>query len=221
MTTGMEITRILIADPQYLVRAGLQCIIAQADDLQIVGEVIRGQDLVEAVKHLQPHILITDHLAEDGSFGKMMEQATAINPGLKVIIISDDSDTTSIFRVLEKGICSFLTRSCDAEEILDALKAAKRGDKIFCTRVLDALLEKSLGKPGTCLPASLSQREVEIVRLIAKGHVAREIAKRLHLSTHTVYTHRKNIMRKLQLQTPSELMLYAMNSGILETQTKW
>lgn len=221
MTICMERTRILLADPQYLVRAGLQCIIGNSEDFQIVGEVTRSEDLAEAVTRLQPQILITDHLAQNGLFGSSLERVMTLCPGLKVIIISDDADTTSIFKVLEKGINSFLTRSCDAEEIIDALKAAKRGDKIFCTRVLDALLEKTLGKPSNCLPASLSQREVEIVRLIARGHVAREIADRLHLSTHTVYTHRKNIMRKLQLQTPSELMLYAMSSGILETQPKW
>jgi DNA-binding NarL/FixJ family response regulator len=220
MSRKMEKTGILIADPQFLVRAGLRCIIMQSDDFIIVGEVTCVAEIPDAVAKLKPQIIITDHLAEAGAFGRMIDSVISANPHMKILIISDDSDTTSIFRVLEKGISGFLTRSCDAEEILDALKAARRGDKIFCTKVLDALLEKSLGKPATCHPTALSQREVEIVRLIAGGHVAREIADRLHLSTHTVYTHRKNIMRKLQLQTPTELMLYALSSGILESQPK-
>jgi len=221
MNSKMDKTSILIADPQFLVRAGLQCIISQTDEFRIVGEIANLQELPEALLKLRPQILITDHLAEGGLMGRLLDKINTLNPDLKILIISDDSDTGSIFRVLEKGICGFLTRSCDSEEILDALKAARRGDKLFCTRVLDALLEKSLGKTDNCLPATLSHREIEIVRLIAGGHVAREIAERLHLSKHTVYTHRKNIMRKLQLQTPSELMLYALSSGILESQEKW
>ena len=84
----------------------------------------------------------------------------------------------------------------------------------YCTNVLNHLLEKSFPKDD-CSPVPLTPREIEIVRLVASGLIAKEIASELNLSTHTVYTHRKNIMKKLKFGTTSELVLYAVNEGII------
>ncbi|HRD83208.1 MAG TPA: response regulator transcription factor, partial [Saprospiraceae bacterium] len=110
------------------------------------------------------------------------------------------------------------TKSCGEQEVSDAVRATVRGDKFFCSKILDVLLEKSLGRTtATCAPSPLSAREIEVVQLVVKGYIARQIADMLHLSPHTVYTHRKNIMKKLQLQSPAELTLYALQNGIIET----
>ncbi len=210
-------TTILLADAQYLVRTGLRCILAQHNDFQVIEEVADHAALQPALKRHRPNLMIIDYNAPGHFTVESIVESLESFPDLKVLVISDDNNKNSIFRILECGVHSFLTKTCDAKEIADAVMATARGDKFFCTKVLDALLEKSLGKLGTCAPSPLSAREVEIIQLIAKGYVAKEIAGRLHLSTHTVYTHRKNIMKKLQLQTPSELMLYALNNGILET----
>jgi DNA-binding NarL/FixJ family response regulator len=211
-------TTILLADPQYVARVGLRSILSQHARWQIVGEVEKEEELYLFLQDNQPDIVIIDYKHE-GKFGPtVIADVSARFPGIKMIAISDDDDKQSIFRVLESGVSSFLTKSCDAQEITDALQATIRGDKFYCTRILDALLEKSFGKTGGCAATPLSIREVEIVQLIAKGFIAKEIAESLHLSTHTVYTHRKNIMKKLQLHTPSELMLYAINHGLLENR---
>ena len=111
---------------------------------------------------------------------------------------------------------SFLTKECDETEILDAVMATAKNERFFCSKILNYILEKSFNKSISCKPSPLSQREVEIVRLIAKGLIAKEIADRLNLSTHTVYTHRKNIMSKLKVKSASELVLYAVNNGIVD-----
>ena len=87
----------------------------------------------------------------------------------------------------------------------------------FCSKVLDIIMERSFGKPGEeCAPTPLTPREIEIVRLTARGLIAKEIADVLSLSPHTIYTHRKNIMKKLKLNSSSELVLYAVNNGMID-----
>ena len=110
---------------------------------------------------------------------------------------------------------SFLSKQCDEKEILDAVLATAKGEKFYCTNVLNYLLEKSFPKETECKPLPLSAREVEIVQLISTGLIAKEIAGKLNLSTHTIYTHRKNIMKKLGIGSTSELVLYAVNEGIV------
>jgi len=92
-----------------------------------------------------------------------------------------------------------------------------RGEKFFCNKILDVILEKHLIEDkDDCKSASLSEREIELIKLAVKGFSNKEIADKLFLSIHTVYTHRKNIMRKLKIKSPVELVLYALNSGIAE-----
>lgn len=209
-------TTILLADAQYLVRVGLRCILSKHSDFEVVGEVANEEDLSAALSALQPDVVILDYDGPDNFSRDSINTILANSPAPKILIISEDRDKNAIFKVLESGVQSFLTKTCDEQEIADAVRAAMKGDKFFCTRIVDILLEKSFGKADSCAPTPLSPREIEIVQLVAKGYIAKEIADLLHLSTHTVYTHRKNIMKKLQLQTPSELMLYALNNGILE-----
>jgi DNA-binding NarL/FixJ family response regulator len=140
-------------------------------------------------------------------------------PNINILIISGDEDKKAIYDVLESGVNSFLTKTCDEHEIKDAIAATAKGDKFYCTRIIDYLLEKSFAKDEVedCSPTPLSPREVEIVRLIAQGLIAKEIADELSLSTHTIYTHRKNIMKKLNMNSSSELILYALNNGLVSS----
>ena len=130
------------------------------------------------------------------------------------MVISSDDERENIYEVIQTGVIRFLTKKCDAVEIQEAFKAITQGEKFFCTRVFDYIFEKSFSQNLSSEPIPLSARELEIVQLIAKGLVAKEISRKLNLSTHTVYTHRKNIMEKLKLRRPSELVLYAVNNGL-------
>lgn len=214
----MDVSRIAIADSQYLTRVGLRHILASTNDVTLVGETTNESELLGLLESQSVDVVILDY-NQPGKFGPETVTrllASESPPGL--VIISEDNDKAQIFSVLEAGVGSYLTKECDEKEILDAVQAARRGDKFFCTKILDFLLEETLGKPSKkqtqgCGATPLSPREVEIVRLIARGMVAKEISLELHLSTHTVYTHRKNIMRKLDMTTASELVKYALDRG--------
>jgi len=209
---------ILLADAQFLVRAGLRCILAEQTEVQIVGEAATEEELFQQLQALRPDMLIIDYNSPKRFSREVIALVSGLYPTLRILAISDDSDKNSILRVLDHGVLSFLTKSCGEQEVSDAVRATVRGDKFFWSKILDVLLEKSLGRTtATCAPSPLSAREIEVVQLVVKGYIARQIADMLHLSPHTVYTHRKNIMKKLQLQSPAELTLYALQNGIIET----
>ena len=144
-----------------------------------------------------------------------VEKIRQTSPLSKLLIISGDGDKKTIYQVLESGVNSYLSKNCGEKEIVDAVEATANNEKFYCTNVLNHLLEKSFPKEADCAPTPLSAREIEIVRLVASGLIAKEIAWKLNLSTHTVYTHRKNIMKKLKLGTTSELVLFAVNERLV------
>ena len=118
---------------------------------------------------------------------------------------------------METGISGFVTKECSQQEIVAAIYATAKGEKFFCNKVLELILDKHLQKEekDKCLPTDLSVREVEVVQLTASGLNARQVAEKLNLSHHTVYTHRKNVMKKLGLGSVSELTLYAVKTGLI------
>lgn len=214
----MERISIFLADAQYLTRLGLKSLIDGQPDFLLAGEAEDAEELEDCLAREQPDILIMDYNYPDAFGLESVLHAKRIAPNVKILVISADNDKSSIYKVLENGVQSFLTKGCGEEEIIDAIKATARGEKFFCTKVIDYLLEKSFAQEeeASCAPCPLTPREIEIVQLIAKGLIAKEIAGMLNLSTHTVYTHRKNIMKKLNLNTSSQLVLYAVNNGIVE-----
>lgn len=215
----MQSISIAIADPQYLTRVGLRHILASQPHLRVIAESSNEADLLLQLREQPTQVIILDY-DHPGYFDHdTIHAIKSVSPKSNILIISDDHDKHSIYQVLENGIHSFLTKDCHEEEIIDAVHATAKGEKFFCTRVLDYLLEKSFGsKEENCSPTPLTPREIEIVKLTAKGLIAKEIANNLNLSIHTVYTHRKNILEKLALKTSSELVLYAVNHGIVERQ---
>jgi DNA-binding NarL/FixJ family response regulator len=206
---------ILIADNQYLIRFGLKELFAQCDEFEVVAEVTNELDLQNNLEQHQPNVVILDYNQPNHFSTDTVVKIKQISPFSNVLIISDDDQKHGIYQVLEYGVNSYLTKSCGENEIIDAVRATSKGEKFFCSNVLNYILEKSFPKTEDCSPTPLSPREIEVVRLVASGLIAKEIASELNLSTHTIYTHRKNIMKKLNLGSASELVLYAVNNGIV------
>jgi DNA-binding NarL/FixJ family response regulator len=209
---------VLLADEQPLVRLALRQLLSQKEQYFVVGEVGNEEELIASLKINQPDLVVMDYSQSDNFRPGSVAKIRSISPRSQILIISADTRKENIFQVLELGVTSFLTKTCGTNEILDAAQATLKGDKFFCTRVIDFLLEKSFAKDTdvSCAPTPLSNREIEIVQLSAKGLIAKEIADVLNLSTHTVYTHRKNIMKKLHISSASELVLYAVNKGLVQ-----
>jgi len=208
---------VVIADAQYLIRFALRQLLEDSSSCTVVDEVSDEEELLIAVDQHHPELVILDYDQENHFHQQTIQRVQERAADTKFVIISGDENKDNIYQVLERGVHSFLTKNCDETEIIDAVDATLKGEKFYCSQVIDYLLEKSFArKKPNCSPSPLTPREIEIVQLIAKGFVAKEISKHLNLSTHTVYTHRKNIMRKLDLSSSSELVLYAVQKGLVK-----
>ncbi|MBI5914904.1 MAG: response regulator transcription factor [Bacteroidetes bacterium] len=209
----MKKTSVILADAQYLARVGMRHILSTIPSCEVVAEVTSEGQLLGKLRSLQPEIVVLDYNQPGRFTTETIAKVRDAAPLSRMLIISGDEDKKTIYQVLESGVNSFLSKQCGEKEIVDAVLATANNEKFYCTNVLNHLLEKSFPKEADCTPTPLSPREIEIVRLVATGLIAKEIAGKLNLSTHTVYTHRKNIMKKLQFGTTSELVLYAVNEG--------
>ena len=208
--------RILHGNANTLMQSGLNALINRGggvDDLKICCD---EEDLLEYLEKDEFDLVILDHHSNGYHAVDSVKQIKAKFPEQKVLIISDILNTQNVLQVLEKGIQGYLTYECDEDEIIHAIFAVAKGDKFYCNKVLDIILNKHLFQEDeNCEPTVLTARETEITALVAKGNTTKEIADQLHLSQHTVHTHRKNIMKKLGVKSSSEVILYAVNVGLV------
>lgn len=213
--------KILVADNAFLVREGLKAVLTGQEQIQVVGEASHRSELFAKLSALAPDLVILDYHTPDDSFSiEDVRDIHTLSPHTSTLIISSWLNKEMVMQVLRYGAKGFLLKQCDETEILGAIHAIGKDEKFFCGRVLDIILERQsipvAESREPCEPAFLTQRETEIVRMMAEGSSTQDIAEELSLSVHTIYTHRKNIMRKLGVNTASEVILYAINTSLVK-----
>ena len=216
----MQETKVLIADSSYLVRAGIRGIIGEQRGFRVVGASSDQKELLRLAKTTKPDILTID--PTHSNFGdEIISEFRTICPDTKILAISKILDKQQVLKAVEQKVDSYLLQACSKEEITEALHATRRGDRFFCGSVLDIILDKSKKQNSlnpdldACLPVALSSREIEIIKLIAQTFTNKEIAEKLFLSTHTVNTHRKNIMQKLEIRNTAGLVMFAIKENLV------
>ena len=198
----MTKVKVAISDAQFIIRLGIQEVLKMDDQFECIGECANSTELRKLIQSKSPDIITIDY-AQTGSFSlddlKFLKENS---PNTKVLVISDD--------VAKKGIATLRL------EILNALIATAKTEKFICHKIIEVIIDKKASplKDDNCKKSQLSYRELEIIQLTAKGLSAKEIANHLFLSLHTVYTHKKNIMKKLRINSSPEIILYAINKGI-------
>jgi len=168
--------------------------------------------LLEKVKQVQPNVLITDYqqFQNPESVLKALRKEA---PNLKLLAFSQDDDMLNIKKVIKLGIEGYLTRQCESDEMVHAIRLIIQGKRFFCPSITERLLDYE--HQATIEKQSLSSRELEILAFIAKGNTTNQIAEKLFISVHTVNSHRKNMLKKLGLKSPIELVTYAMDKGLV------
>lgn len=208
--------KIVIADAQYLVRIGLKNLLSERKDIKIVGEAVDSKELHELAREHQPEVVIFDYNSQKNFLPEDIQMVKMISPKSNFLVISADDCKSNIYKIIELGAISFLTKECDKEEIINAIYATAKNEKFLCHKVIDIIIEKHIHTDeDNCKAFNLSLRETEIIKLTAKGWTAKTIAGHLFLSTHTVYTHKKNIMKKLRINSSSEMIVYAIQNGLI------
>lgn len=212
-----ESVKIIIADSQYLTRMGLRHLISKTKGLKLVAESSTSKSLIESTSRLKPDVIMMDYHQQENIDIKDIKSIRDQTPKTNIMVLSADNNRENISQALSFGVNSFLTKQCGKEEITNAIYACAKGEKFFCNKVLNILIENNFSSSDDCKPTELSIREIQIVKLIAQGLSSKMIAEELHLSPHTIYTHRKNVMKKLRFKSSSELVLYAVNTGIINS----
>jgi DNA-binding NarL/FixJ family response regulator len=209
---------LLVAEPVYLVRKGLTSFIADHVDFELVESVSAVPDLLQAMSLHLPDVLITD--PKQFSEGvHLLRRIRAEFPLTGILIISDPANPAEITAALDSGATSFLLKECDEGEITEAIYHTSRHKSFLCGKILERLTfprqESHLQTEGACNGLNVTEREIEIIRHVAEGLSNKEIAEKLFLSPHTINTHRKNIMHKLQINNTAGLVLFAVRNDIL------
>lgn len=206
-------TTVLLADFQFLTRQGIASLVQSISGFQIIHEINDSSELKKAIDQFQPDLTVLDIPDKDSPIISILEEIKQHFDG-KFLIISNNQNRESVKRLLNMGVKGIVTKNCSEEEITNALNSVSNNNRFFCNKVLDLVIEDQSEKTQR-EPANLSPREYEVLMLIAKGNTTNKIADQLFLSVHTVNSHRKNILKKLNVKSPAELISYAIQSGLV------
>ena len=215
----MKKIRILIADTSYLTRKGLESLLSENSDFELVGEAQTFEELTEKLKIHRPEILVIDYHNAEFKIESIQQLIKKLSQ-TKILVITPELSKTIISKAFNSGIISHLLKDCDKEEITEALYKTAKGEKFICGKILDVMMNEpkesiTAAYAASCEGLNVTEREMEIIKLVAEGHSNKQIADMLFLSTHTVTTHRKNIMGKLKVNNTAGLVLFAVRNNIL------
>ncbi|MGH9642416.1 MAG: response regulator [Terriglobales bacterium] len=213
--------RILLADDHEVVRRGLSVLLRSKPDWEICGEANNGREAVDKTLALHPDVVILDIGMPNLNGLEATRQILKSKPETRILILTLHDSDTLVQEVLNAGARGFLLKSDAARDLVTAVEALQNNKTYFTPKVASMVLEGYLRKksPDGAEPisprAKLTPREREIVQLLAEGKSSREVAEALGLSVKTAETHRANIMRKLNLHSVSDLVMYAVRNNIV------
>lgn len=207
--------KILIGDDHTVVRKGLTQIIREMTDVSIIDEAENGFEVLEAVKAKEYDILILDIAMPDRNGWDVLNDLKTTNPNLPILILSTYPEELYGIRSIKSGASGYLNKSSAAEELVDAIRIIASGRK-YISRSLANIMATSLDGNTKKLPhENLTDRELQVFRLLAEGKNPVDIAKELSLSQKTVSTHKKNILEKMNLRGVADLAIYAERNNLL------
>lgn len=211
--------RTLLADRGEVALIGLEAILGRDARIELVGVARDAADMNSMITRLRPHVVMIDHTAEGFGAESIREGAKAWKR-TRFVAITPDPSRLALLSALRAGVTSYIKKDCDVQEIIDSVLATGAGRKFFCGKILRSIQGAAIDvdgmdRPASCAPVTISDREAEVIALIAEGFSYTDIAEQLCLSAHTITTHRKNIMQKLGVNNTASLVVYAVKHGLV------
>ena len=210
--------RILVVDDHAVVRAGLRMLIDAEDDLEAVGEAGSGRDAVFQARALKPDVILLDVVMPDQSGLDVLPTLLHEHPETKVLVLSMQDDPQYVRQAFAAGASGYVLKEAADSEVVSAIRDVAGGGSYVHPTLGARLVAADAAEARRAEEDPLSDREREVLRLLALGHTNQEISKQLYISVRTAETHRAHIMQKLRLTSRAELVRYALDQGMLEQQ---
>ncbi len=208
--------KILIADDHPVVRQGLRQMLAAEADLTVVGEAKNGNEVVELSRRIAWDVAVLDYNMPGRSGLELVKDLRHRFPGRAVLILSMYPEDRYAVRALKAGAAGYVTKDSAAEELVNAIRKVANGGKYVSPALAERLASALESGGGKLLHETLSDREYQVMWMIASGKTVRQIADSLCLSPNTVSTHRTRILKKMQMKNNAELMHYAMQHKLVD-----
>jgi DNA-binding NarL/FixJ family response regulator len=216
----METIKIVLVDDHRIFRDGLKSLLSEVDFINVIGEASGGKELLEILKTMKPDMVIVDISMKDMSGIEVSKQIISSYPEIKIMILSMHTNEEFVISAVKAGVNGYLSKDASREELLDAIKIIYEGGECYSKLVSDNFLKSYVKKVKTehslLENKTLTQREIEILKLAAVGTSNKEIADKLFISIKTVDCHKNNIVQKLKLKNTAEMVLYAVKNKIIE-----
>jgi DNA-binding NarL/FixJ family response regulator len=211
-------TRILIADDHAILREGVRALLATADDIEVVGEAADGREAIDLAKKLEPDAILMD-VAMPGLGGlEATLEIRRLVPGAKILVLSQYGEPEYVRRFLKAGVSGYVLKKAAGADLVSAIRAVMRGGLVLDPEVARTAVHDGATPEGGEAPnayESLTDREKQVLKLVAEGHTNKEIADVLGISVKTAMSHRERVMLKLQVHNRTELVRFALRHGII------
>lgn len=212
--------KVLIVDDHQVVRQGLRTFLELQPDIVVIGEASDGQAAIEMVRQLQPDVVLMDLVMPVLDGIAATRQVKALDGSIKVIALTSFTEDVKVFSAIQAGASSYLLKDVSPDALVEAIRAVHRGEARLHPDITRKLMEQVAQQASPSrqeLPEELTERELDVVQLVAQGRSNHDIAQALVISEKTVKTHISNILGKLHLDDRTQLAIYALKHGLVES----
>jgi len=216
MTQTKDTVRIIIADTQFLVVESLKSLLKEDERYSVDSVVSVKSELIKVLGKIDKGLLITDYVLIDSFEIAELKKINQDYPDVPILVLTNSLTKPEILELTKSGIKNIIYKTADKDELFSAIELTIKRKNYYSEEILDLLVEPAEKVHLNEKPGRLTFSEIEIVKLIANGLTAKEIALKKHISFHTVNTHRKNIFRKLGVSNASELIMAAIKAGWID-----
>jgi DNA-binding NarL/FixJ family response regulator len=214
----MEQIKVLLADDKEVFREGLARLLEEEKSIKVVSQCVNGKQAVEKVRETKPDVVLIDNNISEGDSSEAVREIREGSPEVRIAMLTDCENEEELFAAIESGATGYLLKDTRVGELVKSIELIGNGEVVVSPPLSEKLVGKFASmriKEAEGSQVGLTEREIEIVRLLAQGATNREMAEKLFITQNTVKVHLKNILEKLKLRNRQQLVAYAVQEGLV------